>query len=64
MEVMFDMEILLNAIYRYVHLTGKWGAGVLEMRNSITISDLFLFALSTAWQHPDRNATAIAIPTT
>lgn len=21
MEVMFDMEILLNAIYRYVHLT-------------------------------------------
>lgn len=32
---MFDMEILSNAIYRGGHLTGKWGAEVLEMHNSI-----------------------------
>lgn len=34
-EVMFDMEILSNAIGRYMHLTGKWGAEVLDMHNSI-----------------------------
>lgn len=34
-EVIFGMEIVSNAIYRYVHLTGKWGAEVLEMHNSI-----------------------------
>lgn len=34
-EVLFDLEILSNAIYRYVHPTGKWGAEVLAMHNSI-----------------------------
>lgn len=34
-EVIFDMEIVSDAIYRYVHLTEKWGAEVLERHNSI-----------------------------
>lgn len=34
-EVIFDLEIFSNAIYRCVHLTGKWGAEVLVMHNSI-----------------------------
>lgn len=56
-EVLFDLEILSNAIYRYVHLTGKWEAEVLDMHNSIHHNLWpFIFALSTVWQHPDRNA--------
>lgn len=35
LEVLFDLEILSNAIFRYVNLTGKWGAEVLDMHNSI-----------------------------
>lgn len=34
-EVISDMEILSNAIFRYIHLTGKWGAEVLERHNPI-----------------------------
>lgn len=34
-EVIFDLEIFSNAISRYVHLTGKWRAEVLDTHNSI-----------------------------
>lgn len=44
-EVIFDMEIVSDAIYRYVHLTEKWGAEVLERHNSIH-HNLWHFLLS------------------
>lgn len=45
---MIDVEILPNTIYRhvkYMHLTGKWGAEVLDMYYSLSHRSLTFFHL-------------------